>query len=271
VREEITGSRLRAEKLLDPKQEVLLRDHQIYIFVVVPAVLFMELAVEAAARLQPGRPPGELRDFHIYQAMHLLKDPQALTIEAEVLADGTTRVALSSLRGSEKKRHAEGIVVHQTAPLPAAAPAWKLENSGARGPEGLYPHRFPNGPIFQVIERMELDGEHRSRSDLRLTGRPAEGCWLPITLLDGAFQVDSATRSGFDRPSGLPSTFRFLRWQAGLGECERTVCLSQTADATTEGEGELYFIGPDGSVVLHMAGITLTSALPATIGTRSKP
>lgn len=270
IRAMVPGRSLRAEKLLDPKQEILLKDHQIYIFVIVPAVYYMEAAVEAAAQLQPARPPCELRDFHIHQALHLLKDQRVLVTEAAVQPDGTTRIQMFSEQGSERKLHAEGTVVHGPLAVLGALEPWSFHKTDSRAGAGLYPHRFPNGPVFQVIERMDLDTQHRSRSDLRLTGRIATDAWLPMTLLDGAYQVDSATRSGFDRPSGLPKTFRSLRWTPEAVTAERVICLSRTEDATTECEGELFFVDTENRVLLHLAGITLTAALPATIGSRSK-
>ncbi len=269
ITEEIPGRFLRAEKPMDPASEILLKDHKIYIFIIVPAVYYMEAAIEAAARLRPSQPPCALLDFQIHQAMHLIKDPQMLYTEAEVVEEGT-KIRLYSRKGETKKLHAEGIVAHGPLTPLGRMETWKLQNSESRFSEGLYPHRFPNGPIFQVIEKMELSDNHWSISQLRLTNDVAPDRWLPITLLDGAFQVDSATRSGFDNTSGLPKTFRSLRWSPGVANAERVVCLSKTPDSTPDGAGELFFIDEQNNILLHLAGITLTSALPATIGLRSK-
>ncbi len=270
VLEQVPGQRVRAERLLDPKQDVLLRDHQFYIFVVVPAVYFMEAAVEAAALAQPGLPPCEIRDFEILQALHLLKDTQVLVTEAEVLEAGVTRVQLYSRRGADKKVHATGTILHGPSQPLGRAPEWPLEAVQSRTGEGLYPHRFPNGPIFQVIEKMELGHGYRSRSQLRLNGDVAAERLLPITLLDGAFQVDSATRSGYDRPSGLPRRFGSLRWTPAAVHAESVQCLSVTGDASPESPGDLLFVNNRLDVVLCMTGIALTAALPTTIGSRSK-
>jgi NAD(P)-dependent dehydrogenase (short-subunit alcohol dehydrogenase family) len=269
IAEEIPGRFLRAEKLMDPATEILLKDHKIYIFIIVPAVYYMEAAIEAAARLRPSQPPCALLDFQIHQAMHLIKDPQMLHTEAEVVEEGT-KIRLYSLKGDAKKLHAEGIVAHGPLQPLGQMKTWELQNAESRPRDGLYPHRFPNGPIFQVIEKMELGDNNFSISQLRLTNDVAPDRWLPITLLDGAFQVDSATRSGFDSTSGLPKTFRSLRWSPGVANVERVVCLSKTLDSTTEGFGELFFIDNQNNILLHLAEITLTSALPATIGLRSK-
>lgn len=268
VIEQTAGHFLRAEVSLDPKTEILLRDHQFHIFVVVPAVYFMEVAVEAAALLLPHTPPCELRDFRVHQMLHLLKDPQTLVTEAQVIAPNQTRIRMLSRRGVETKLHAEGIVVHGQAPALKRLPAQVLGDVQVRDTGSLYPHRFPNGPVFQVIEQMELARNFRSRSQLCLTGAPRPGCMLPVTLLDGAFQVDSATRSGFDQPSGLPKTFTSLRWMPGVTGRERVVCLSSTGDSTTDSPGELFFVDGE-QILLHMTGITLTPVLPS-VGTRSR-
>jgi NAD(P)-dependent dehydrogenase (short-subunit alcohol dehydrogenase family) len=269
ITEEIPGRFLRAEKLMDPATEILLKDHKIYIFIIVPAVYYMEAAIEAAARLHPSQPPCALLDFQIHQAMHLIKDPQMLYTEAEVVEAGT-KIQLYSRKGDVKKLHAEGIVAHGPLQPLGQMNNWVLQNAESRPSGGLYPHRFPNGPIFQVIEKMELGDNNFSISQLRLTNDVDPDRWLPITLLDGAFQVDSATRSGFDNTSGLPKTFRSLRWVPGVANVERVVCLSKTLDSTTEGFGELFFVDNQNNILLHLTGITLTSALPATIGLRSK-
>jgi NAD(P)-dependent dehydrogenase (short-subunit alcohol dehydrogenase family) len=269
ITEEVPGRFLRAEKLMDPATEILLKDHKIYIFIIVPAVYYMEAAIEAAARLHPSQPPCALLDFQIHQAMHLLKDPQMLYTEAEVVEEGT-KIQLYSRKGDTKKLHAEGIVAHGLLQPLGRMNHWELQNPESRSRDGLYPHRFPNGPIFQVIEKMELGDNNFSIAHLQLTNDVASDRWLPMTLLDGAFQVDSATRSGFDNTSGLPKTFRSLRWVPGVANVECVVCLSKTLDSTTEGFGELFFVDDQNNILLHLAGITLTSALPATIGLRSK-
>jgi NAD(P)-dependent dehydrogenase (short-subunit alcohol dehydrogenase family) len=262
VIELVPEQHLRAEQTLNPLTEVLLRDHQFAIFVVVPAVYFMEVAIEAAVSLLPQLPACELRDFQVHQMFHLLKDPQVLLTEAKVVGSQTVHVRLFSQRGTEIKLHAEGTVVLGTTQPLGTLPPVTLANAQIRTSDGLYPHRFPNGPIFQVIKTMELDQSHRSLSHLRLTDRPAEGCWLPMTFLDGAFQVDSATRSGFDAPSGLPKTVKCLRWLPRILQEERVLCVSTTQDDTPEGLGELFLVDEAYNILLQMSEITLTPVLP---------
>lgn len=256
------GQSLKAEQRLDPVEDVLLRDHQFNGYVVVPAVYFMEVVVEAAAHLLPDLAPCELRNFQIHQMLHLLRQPQLLRIQAQRIGDNQVQVQVFSRPKTDLKCHAEGIVVQGSAVELGSRSGLDLSRAQVRDRTGLYPHRFPNGPIFQVIERMALGPDHTSQSTLRRAADLPTGCRLPITLLDGAFQVDSATRSGFDRTSGLPKQFGCLRWKAEAIERDAVVCLSSTQDDRTDTPGELCFVDQDHQVILQLSDIILTPPLP---------
>jgi hypothetical protein len=254
------GRRLRATVRLDPLAEPLLRDHQLNRYVVVPAVYYLEVAVEAARVLQPDCPPCELRAFCFSQVLTMVREPRTLIVEAVLAGDGCTHVRLLAQWERQIRLHAEGRVVHGPPAALGAAPPWPARPCQARASEDLYPHRFPNGPAFQVVERMELSANHRSRAALRVTESPRGGAILPVTLLDGAFQVDSATRSGFDRPSGLPHTLARLRWRHDAAASARVECLAVTPDARTESDGHLVFLDEARAVTLRLDGLSLTPA-----------
>ncbi|MGJ3246530.1 MAG: SDR family oxidoreductase [Elainellaceae cyanobacterium] len=263
------GRSLRAEIVFDPATDVMLRDHQFHMFMIVPAVYFMEVAVEASTHLISSILPCELREFYIYQALHILKEPQTLIVQAEVNGAQQSHVQLFSYRKGEKRLHAEGLVVHDTSPVLGTLSSPQLTGGQIRTREMLYPHRFVHGPIFQVIETMELASNYESRAQLRVTQPIRPGAQLPMTLLDGAFQVDSATRSGFDRPSGLPRTFARLRWLPEIAQVEHVLCVASTQNESTHSPGECLFVDEQDRILLHMTGITLTSVLPS-LGIRSK-
>ena len=75
--------------------------------------------------------------------------------------------------------------------------------------------------------------------------------------------MDSATRSGFDRPSGLPHAFDSLRWRAGAAALEAVTCLSHVGDGGTGVPGRIDFLAGDAGVVLQLSGITLTAPFSA--------
>ena len=256
------GQTLKAEHRLDPEGDVLLRDHQLNGYIVVPAVYFMEVAVEAAAYLLPDPAPGELREFQIHQMLHLLKNPQTLLIQAQRIAAHQVRVQLFSRPKVDLKLHAEGIVIQGCSLDLGHRSGLDLRQAQLRDRSGLYPHRFPNGPIFQVIEHMALRPDHTAQATLRRQADLPPGCRLPLTLLDGAFQVDSATRSGFDRTSGLPKRLGCLRWIPEGIEHDTVVCLASTQDERTDTPGELCFVDEDHKVILHLSDIILTPPLP---------
>ncbi|MDX2270847.1 MAG: SDR family oxidoreductase [Cyanobacteriota bacterium] len=268
ILEEQPGQRLRAQQILDPLQEKLLQDHKFSGFVLVPAVYFMEVAVEAAARLQPDPPPTGLRNFQIHQMFHLLAGSQSLITEAEQIKPGETYVKLFSQQKSQLRLHAEGLVTHSSPRSLGSHPIGGLPEIRTESGEWLYAHRFPNGPIFQVIDKMILAEHHQSLAYLRLTSHPHPQRWLPLTLLDGAFQVDSATRSGFDHPSGLPKTVEKMDWTTAAPLADQVICLSSTRDGSPAAPGALSLTDRNGNILLQMTGISLTPVLP-TLGARS--
>ncbi len=266
VVEERTGQWLRVERVLDPKAEVMLQDHTFHGVAVIPAVYFMEMAAEASARLIPTLPPCELLDFQIGQMLYIVQGSKPLYAEVEAIDAQHTRARLYSYKGktSQEQLHAEGIIKHGHLTDLGHLAIEPLQDPQSRPRAGLYPHRFPNGPIFQVIETMELGVGHRSRAQLRLTAPVMPHCVLPMAMLDGAFQVESATRSGFDKYSGLPKTFKRLAWVPGVDALEAVICVASTEDGTTESLGELYFVDPgkNNAILLQLQGITLTSQVP---------
>jgi NAD(P)-dependent dehydrogenase (short-subunit alcohol dehydrogenase family) len=262
----VPGQTLYAEQRLDAEAEVMLSDHKFpflnTLSVFVPAVYFLEVAVEAAAYLNPQAPPVEVQNFHVHRALNFLKEPPTLMIEAEGVAPGKTHVRMSTRKGDKVMLHAEAWVIHGSfSPLPRFIPP-ELTVQEVRPKEMLYPFRFPNGFVFQVIDEMVLGEGHRSRSQLQLTKALKPGHWLPASLLDGAFQVDSATRSGFNRHSGLPKTFASLRWVPQVNQLSSVQCFSSTGSEATDSPGDLYFLDEDQNVVLHMHGIILTPVIP---------
>lgn len=264
---EQSKEKLTSEQMLDAEIEILLKDHKFHLLnapvVVVPAVYFMEVAVEAAVRLNPDRPPVELQNFQVHRALHFLKEPQCLVTEAEVIAPGKTHVCMFSKRGEKRTLHAEVTVVQgdYTALMPL--PFQPLVQSEIQTKSELYPNRFPNGPVFQVINQMILGADHFSQSHLKLNGSPKVGCWLPVTLLDGAFQVDSATRSGFRKHSGLPRSVASVRWIPEVIETDQVQCFSSTGSDATDKPGFLFLMdNQEKTVLLQMAGIRLTPVLP---------
>lgn len=260
VLDEERGRRIRIAQILQPQEDALLRDHQFNRYVIVPAVYYMELAVEAAERLLGPNTARELRDFHFRQALTLVTEPKTMIVEAEVMGEGQVSVRFFSHRDDALTLHAEGtILLGASSPLDKLPPI-PIEVDLVAARHDLYPHRFPNGPIFQVIDTMRLASDHTSHSILRLRERPRSGCRLPITLLDGAFQVDSATRSGFDRPSGLPRAFASLRWSPEVTRLDQVECFSSTGDSSTDNPGRLVFVDPAATIVLRLDGITLTPA-----------
>ena len=280
VLEHVAGERLRAARVLDPQGDPLLRDHRFDRYVLVPAVYYLEVAAEAAALLLPGTAPAELRDFRFSRALTLVRERRTLLTQADVLdvspeagagpaRERRCRVRFFSRGGGGLTLHAEGVVAlaplplrRATAPLPPLAWDERRPLRVARR-EDLYPRRFPNGPVFQVVERMELGEDHTARAALRRVQPLAPDTLLPLTLLDGAFQVDSATRSGFDRPSGLPHAFDSLRWRAGAAALEAVTCLSHVGDSGTGVPGRIDFLAGDAGVVLQLSGITLTAPFSA--------
>jgi hypothetical protein len=264
VLEEKPGQWLKAQYLLQPQQEVMLQDHSFHGIVIVPAVYFLEMAVEASAYLL-GEDPGpiELRDFHIGQMLTLVKDPRLVFMEVQHLSSLQSKVQIYTQSAAKQRRlHAEGIVVHGQ-PLDLEQKQYPLlQNIQSRPRSGLYPHRFPNGPVFQVIEKMDLGMGHVARAQLSLTSSPPEYGYLPMTLLDGAFQVESATRSGFDHYSGLPKTFTRLRWKPGVAQLQSIVCWASTDNGSTDCLGELWFVDSNQRIHLYLEGLTLTSQVP---------
>jgi hypothetical protein len=260
VLDEEPGRQLTVAQLLQPQEDALLRDHQFNRYVIVPAVYYMELAVEAAERLLGASTACELTDFHFRQAFSLVSEPKTMIVEAQVMGASEVAVRFFSRRSESLTLHAEGTVRHGDFEPLGKLPPVPGEHSRVAGRDDLYPRRFPNGPIFQVVETMRLAANHTSRSALHLRERPRAGCRLPITLLDGAFQVDSATRSGFDRPSGLPHAFVSLRWLPQVTQIDEVECLASTGNSSTDSPGRLVLVDPAATILLRLEGITLTPA-----------
>jgi hypothetical protein len=260
ILDEERGRRITVAHLLHPREDALLRDHQFNRYVIVPAVYYMELAVEAAEWLLGTNTACQLRDFHFRQAFSLVSEPKTMILEAETRGTSEVAVRFYSRRDDSLTLHAEGTVLHSDFVPLGKLPPVPGEAGRLATRHDLYPHRFPNGPIFQVIDTMRLAADHTSRSTLRLRDRPRAGCRLPITLLDGAFQVDSATRSGFDRPSGLPHAFASLRWLPEVTRVAEVGCFASTGNSSTESPGRLVFVDAAATILLRLEGITLTPA-----------
>ena len=64
----------------------------------------------------------------------------------------------------------------------------------------LYPDRFPHGPAYHVVDQVTHYADRRLAAGTVTCRQPAPAAWhLPLTLIDGALQIDSIARAGFDQ------------------------------------------------------------------------
>jgi NAD(P)-dependent dehydrogenase (short-subunit alcohol dehydrogenase family) len=229
-------ARVVTTRWLDPATDPLLRDHRFNGYVFVPAVLYLQFALEAASA-----PVTEVRDVRFHHALTLVRKPRALLVEVELASVKETRLRFFSEANGTRLLHAEATLAHGTTPNWSDVSTRAPDVTGVqRTRTTLYPARFPHGPAYQVLDRVNYYPEHLVVAGSLTSQCPTPEDWrLPLTLLDGALQVDSIARAGFERPGGLPRSIGRITWEPEIAHARTLECLASVQPDHPEQPAEL--------------------------------
>jgi NAD(P)-dependent dehydrogenase (short-subunit alcohol dehydrogenase family) len=213
VVERIDNVLIRAEHWLDPKQIPFLDHHRYDGTAWVPAVMGMEIAVEAAAEMLPKLQPFALQDITLRKAVRLVRDePILLKTEARIYSqkdksqkdkDAQVYVVISAeykgrswVFAEMRVRLTEDPTRIQEELKKGLDSLQKLDPNSStlchRSRVDLYPSEWLKyqtyGSTFQVIEYMRMDPTIGQAEGELINTANITGCQLPLTLIDGILQ-----------------------------------------------------------------------------------
>ena len=193
-----TGRTLTAKVVVDPKEDVFLRDHRLYRRPYFPAVVSTEILAEAANCLLPGQSLVEIRDLDLLSGHTFVSDAQ-VPLEAQITQEGASscrcELILDSGNGSPTR------MVTMTATFSKQSPA-REEFKIAEPHFGWIPFQYPDdwsifyhGPTFRTFR--EFAFQHNggranmlARPPREMAGhRPGANWLIPSALLDGSMMA----------------------------------------------------------------------------------
>jgi acyl transferase domain-containing protein len=246
-----------------------LRDHRMGGEAVFPGVLFLEMAMEAAAAFFPGR-PARLHAVAFHQMLPLREGvPVRLQLVGTREADGAafqflTPEPLPEPRGPETWRlHASGRVSADSAPAPSRVSAG-LDRHAPQGESSeafyaaLAERGIQYGPAFQGITRI-WRGQGEIFAELRPTQWNEPGYRLPPGVFDSCLHAALALADAAMAPCAMAG----LRFGAG-GEAKVSHVVVRP-DETRDGDNllcDVAVLDESGSVVLAVDGLELRRLPP---------
>jgi acyl transferase domain-containing protein/acyl carrier protein len=258
-----------------PERMPWLRDHRVFEHVVVPAAVFVEMAL-AAARSAPGTGQPVVTDLAIPQAL-AFRDEAGREIQTVLTPSphgGRTAIRICSpVPGGEQDRpqwtvHASGSILPDAgaSPPPAADPAGLAAALGApRSVEAFYAtcagRGLPYGPMFRVLDALwagEREAWGRARLPERLRDEAARYLLHPV-LWDGAIQVALALLPDAEaHATYLPiGVERIAHYRPGESEIWCRVQVRQTGQSAGVQTADIAVYDASGNAVADIRGLTL--------------
>jgi hypothetical protein len=97
--------------------------------------------------------------------------------------------------------------------------------------------------MYQVVDRVTLYPDLVTALGTLSSAEQVPSNWqLPLTLLDGALQVDSIARAGFERTGGLPRTIGRIAWTSGLAQARTLECVARVQLDHPHQPGEIVLL-----------------------------
>lgn len=271
VVERIENVLLRAEHELDPKQIPFLDHHRYDGTAWVPAVMGMEIAVEAAAQLLPKLQPFALQDITLRKAVRLVRDePILLKTEARIQSQTEKDVGVYVVISAEYKGRswvfAEMLVLLTEDPNRIqeevkmefdAIQKLDLTSSTLLRRADLYPSEWLRyqtyGSTFQVIEEMKMDPTIGQVEGELINTANVKGCQIPITLIDGLFQGYGVLLSTLlESWCGPPLGIGDIRWDPKASQAQRSHFIGWVHLEDKLNFPLVYLVTPEGKPLLRM-------------------
>lgn len=257
-----------------------LADHRLLGRAAVPAALYLDMALAAAAEVL-ARPVGELLDVRLQRALFLDETERTLQLIGDEGDEGTLSLTFFSREGDEAPwvEHAACVVRPRDEDTPPAAEVCPELDPGAVEEGGRHYDRMlarglGYGPCFRAVERLAAR-DHDAVARLRLPAElalDASGYVLHPVLIDASFQTIAA--AGGDRGADalyVPVAVRRARvWPT---RDDALWCRAQVRPVDAgDLEADVSLHADDGRVVARIDGLRLR-ALPrdAAADTRPRP
>jgi hypothetical protein len=233
----------------------------------------MEVSIEASARLV-NVPPVALLNFQIHKAYQMVSGPKDLWVEVVVKERFRGGEVLTEVRTSSKpgEYHTSALVLHRAEPIPLGRQLpMTLERPLLTVGQALYDKkRIRNGPIYQVLKDIAVTSDPvkgLGQANLVLQNPLGQGCYLPLTLLDGLLQLEAVTRTGYDETCGIPKSYQRILW-----DCEQTHSQTVIGQAEILGQRDnpqnwgYLSLAEQGRIILRVEGSTVTPGINAKAG-----
>jgi malonyl CoA-acyl carrier protein transacylase len=262
--------------ILDPSQDLYLKDHRLDGHPVLPAAVALEYIVEAAQKEWPGWQVVAVRDFQVLSGVVLENGPKRIRLETrtvEVVPQITSHVEVGvKLLDEGTGRQCYGARVELSTKRTAAPDAVTglLSNLQAfpMSVENAYERWLFHGPVFQTIQEIQGVSEDVIVGVLRpslpqacLTcPRPCKWLLDPV-IVDGAFQLTLLFARLQTDMTPLPARFGTLRLFSELnGSDVRCVIRARFNAGGQHLETDTTFLSPSGEVIGVLEGAEFTSS-----------
>ena len=193
-----TRRSLTAKAIVDPKQDIFLRDHRLYRRPYMPAVISAEILAEAASCLLPGQSLFEIRDLDLLSGHTFVSDVQ-VPLEALITQESASSCRCELTLDSENANPTR--MVTMTATFSQRPPA-REEFKIAEPHFGWIPFQYPDdwsifyhGPTFRTYQEFAFH-HHGGRAKMlappphEMAGhRPGANWLIPSALLDGSMMA----------------------------------------------------------------------------------
>ncbi|MEO8519744.1 MAG: type I polyketide synthase [Acidobacteriota bacterium] len=254
---------------LSSKRPRYVVDHQVRGTVVVPATLYADVALQAAAAVEPGAHP-ELEEFEFIEMLPLDRETETTCQVALVVAEERARFQFFSRDADGAwKVHARGtIALHPPGVVPGFVSGERPADIVARCPEALDGARhyealstrgLEYGPAFRLLDAV-WRGEREAIGQLKPGPRPAAGARrLHPAVMDAGMHVIAAAAAaeGSDTyvPVSIASVVAYGTAEGPLWSHARLTEASESGAPTLV--ADVTFLDDGGRVVVEARGIRM--------------
>lgn len=272
-------------RILDPRRDLFLRDHQIDGHPVLPAAFAIELMAEVAVQNWPDMEVASLTDIAVLRGIVLKNGPKTVRVETSPVSCWTPDSSGRDLRiritdNTSRRRAYYEATVQLRKTLPPPPPYETVHSAAFRAfpttVEDAYRRWLFHGPTLQCISCIEGFNEQEIVATVipsvpeRCIQDSPPGEWLidPV-VMDSGFQLAILWARVQHDFTPLPSRFPVYRRYAPLsGERIRCYLRTQADPGSLMMRTNLYFVAPDGRILgmFERAESTCSRALNARIG-----